>query len=96
MGSVSLDEQALDRAFMQILTMRVHTPSGEWLPTEFEDHYFALIRELVESDDTAEEYLFLSSLNLNRWLVDLLVEHTGVPAEQWLQVIARDAIGLTD
>ena len=88
------DFDAITDWAMSVLTMRVNTPSGEWLPADFERVYRQGWAELEAAfgADTASEMAILDLANIAMHLVDYLVAVTGQPASRWLEQVRRDYV----
>lgn len=99
MGSVTSEcpdfGEITDWAF-SLLTMRINTPGGEWLPADFERVYAQGWSELEGSFGaaSASEAAILDLANIGMHLVDYLVAETGQPAEFWLARLHRDYVRL--
>ncbi|MBC9735392.1 hypothetical protein [Nocardioides marmotae] len=92
------DFDAITDWAMSLLTMRVNTPSGEWLPEDFERVYRQGWAELEGSfgASTASEMAILDLANIAMHLVDYLVAVTGEPASRWLEQVRRDYVDLDE
>ena len=88
------DFDAITAWAMSLLTMRVNTPSGEWLPADFEQVYRQGWAELEAAfgASTASEMAILDLANIAMHLVDYLVVVTGQPASRWLEQVRRDYV----
>ncbi|NHC24128.1 hypothetical protein G6553_13225 [Nocardioides sp. IC4_145] len=88
------DFDAITAWAMSLLTMRVNTPSGEWLPADFERVYRQGWGELEAAfgAGTASEMAILDLANIAMHLVDYLVVVTGQPASRWLEQVRRDYV----
>ncbi len=75
------DFDAITAWAMSLLTMRVNTPSGEWLPADFERVYRQGWGELEAAfgAGTASEMAILDLANIAMHLVDYLVVVTASP-----------------
>ncbi|WKN47198.1 hypothetical protein [Nocardioides sp. Arc9.136] len=92
------DFDAITNWAMSLLTMRVNTPSGEWLPADFEQVYQQGWAELESAfgASTASEMAILDLANIAMHLVDYLVAVTGQPASRWLEQVRQDYVEADD
>ena len=95
MGSMSNPDfnKVTDWSFA-LLTMRVHTPGGEWLADDFERFYQHGWAELEGDlgESAASEMAILELANMGMHLVDYLVQVTGQPASIWLERLRQDYV----
>lgn len=79
---------------LALVTMRVDTPGGEWLPEDYQRAYVQGWAELEArfGATTASEMAILDLANIATHLVDYLVAVTGQPASVWLQQVRRDYV----
>lgn len=77
-----------------LLTMRVNTPWGEWLPDDFEQIYIEGWREAVDKvgEDAASDTAILTLANIAADLVQNLAIAGGATTTQILESIRRDHI----
>lgn len=95
--STQLDPADAARFALSVLTMRVDSPAGDWLASDYEQIYLDRWAELhAEHGDEADEDVFLNLLNIAEYLLGRLVEATGREPAYWLTEVRRDYVDTMD
>lgn len=81
-----------EAAVIAMLTLRLNTPSGEWLSDEDHETFWSYEREAIaaEGAEEAGEALLLTMMNMAWYALINLASVTGESESSWLQRIAVD------
>lgn len=79
-------------AVVAMLTLRINTPTGDWLADEDHDRFWQFVgeAEAAEGVESANEYLLLEMMNMAWEALTRLAAATGEREATWLQRIAAE------